>query len=212
MSHRDQTLAEEIANSVSHWIGFVAAVVAIPFLVLVVLKLGDTANLVAVCIFGATMALMYFSSALYHALPNGRAKRIARKVDHAAIYLLIAGTYTPLTLGVLRGGWGWTLFGLVWGIAAIGLVLMFYGRLTKPWLSNALYLAMGWLVLIAAVPLVSSMKLPGLLWLLAGGLAYSGGVVFYAASDKMRFGHFIWHLFVLAGTTCHFFAILWYAI
>lgn len=211
MSERNQTLAEEIANSASHWVGFIAAVVAVPVLVLVTLKLGSVANLVAACIFAATMVLMYFSSALYHAMKPGRMKRALQRLDHAAIYLLIAGTYTPFTLGVLRGGWGWTLFGLVWAIAAIGLVLKFFGRLAKPWLSNALYLAMGWLVLIAAVPLVSNMKLPGLLWLLAGGLAYSGGVAFYAASDKLRFGHFIWHLFVLAGTTCHFFAVLWYA-
>lgn len=212
MSTREQTLAEEIANSISHGVGLVAALAAVPVLVIVTLKLGTTINLVAACVFAASMVLMYFTSAFYHILPAGRIKHVARKLDHAAIFLLIAGTYTPFTLGVLNGIWGWTLFGLIWSIAVFGLVLMVFDRLTNQWLSNGLYLAMGWLVLIAVVPLLSRMPLPGMLWLLAGGLAYSLGVAFYATDSKLRFGHLIWHLFVLTGTVCHFFAVLWYAI
>lgn len=212
MSKREQTHAEEIANSISHGVGCVAALASVPVLVMVTHKLGSTINLVAACVFAATMVLMYFTSAFYHVLPAGRVKQVARKLDHAAIYLLIAGTYTPFTLGVLNGAWGWTIFGLIWSIAIFGLLLMAFDRLNNPWLSNGLYLAMGWLVLIAIVPLISRMQLPGLLWLVSGGLAYSLGVAFYATDAKLRFGHFIWHLFVLAGTVCHFFAVLWYAV
>jgi hemolysin III len=207
---RPQSLGEEIANSVSHAVGLLAAVVAIPVLVLSAVRRGDAAGIVGASVFAATMVLLYLTSTLYHALPRNRAKRVFRVLDHGAIFLLIAGTYTPFTLGVLRGTWGWTLFGLVWGLAAAGVVLKAMGGVRYPILSTCLYLGMGWLVLIAVRPLWLRMPPAGLLWLLAGGLAYTAGVAFFAA-ERIRYGHFIWHLFVLAGTACHFIAVLWYA-
>jgi hemolysin III len=156
------------------------------------------------------MVLLYVASTLYHALPQNRAKRVFRALDHGAIFLLIAGTYTPFTLGVLRGTWGWTLLGLVWGLAIAGVILKAVGRLRYPVLSTCLYLGMGWLVLVAVRPLWLRVPPAGLLWLLAGGIAYTAGVAFFAAR-RLRYSHFVWHLFVLAGTACHFFAVLWYA-
>ena len=207
---RPQSLGEEIANSVSHAVGLLAAVVAIPVLVLSAVRRGDAAGIVGASVFAATMVLLYLTSTLYHALPRNRAKRVFRVLDHGAIFLLIAGTYTPFTLGVLRGTWGWTLFGLVWGLAAAGVVLKAMGGVRYPILSTCLYLGMGWLVLIAVRPLWLRMPPSGLLWLLAGGLAYTAGVAFFAA-ERIRYSHFVWHLFVLAGTACHFLAVLWYA-
>jgi hemolysin III len=165
---------------------------------------------VGASVFAATIVLLYLASTLYHALPRNRAKRVLQVIDHGAIFLLIAGTYTPFTLGVLRGAWGWTLLGVVWGLAAVGIVLKAVGRLRHPALSVCLYLGMGWLVLIAVRPLWLRVPLAGLLWLLAGGLAYTAGLAFFAAKG-MRYSHLVWHLFVLAGTACHFFAVLWYA-
>jgi hemolysin III len=207
---RPQSLGEEIANSVSHAVGLLAAVVAIPVLVLSAVRRGDAAGIVGASVFAATMVLLYLTSTLYHALPRNRAKRVFRVLDHGAIFLLIAGTYTPFTLGVLRGTWGWTLFSLVWGLAAAGMVLKAMGGVRYPILSTCLYLGMGWLVLIAVRPLWLRMPPSGLLWLLAGGLAYTAGVAFFAA-ERIRYSHFVWHLFVLAGTACHFLAVLWYA-
>ena len=156
------------------------------------------------------MALLYLTSTLYHALTPGRAKQVFQVLDHGAIYLLIAGTYTPFTLGVLRGPWGWTLFGLIWGLALVGIILKAMGGIRFPRLSIGLYLGMGWLAVVAAQPLW--MRLPGwgLFWLAAGGLAYTAGVGFYAAS-RLRYRHFVWHLFVLAGTACHVVAVSLYA-
>jgi hemolysin III len=211
MQDRTQSVPEEIANSVSHGIGLLAAVVGAPFLIVDTAQRGSTINVVAVSIFSATMMLLYLISTLYHALPHGRTKRLFLKLDHSAIYLLIAGTYTPFALGVLNGAWGWTLFGLIWGLAVIGLVLKACDQLSHPILSTALYLIMGWLVLIAAAPLIARVPAVGLLWLVGGGLAYTAGVAFFATDHHLRYGHCIWHLFVLAGTTCHFFAVLWYA-
>jgi len=206
---RPQSVEEEIANSLSHGIGFVAALAATPFLVLAAVPHG-AGSIVGVSIFAATMAALYLTSTLYHALPGGRAKRVFRVLDHGAIFLLIAGTYTPFTLGVLRGGWGWTLFGAIWGLALAGLIFKTIVAFRYPIISTAIYLAMGWLVLIAIQPLWERMPHEGFLWLLAGGLAYTGGVAFYAAK-RVRYAHLTWHLCVLAGTTCHFFAVIWYA-
>jgi hemolysin III len=207
---RPQTPGEEIANTISHGIGFLAALAAAPFLVAAALRHGGTAIVIGFSVFAGTAALLYLSSALYHAMPHSRAKGAFQVLDHSAIFLLIAGTYTPFTLGVLRGAWGWTLLGLVWGLAAAGLVLTAVGGARYPKLSVALYLGMGWLAVIAIQPMLERVPLPGLLWLVAGGLAYTGGVVFYSLR-RLRYGHFVWHLFVLAGTTCHFFAVLGYA-
>src|SRR5512140_1591619 len=208
-AHRAQSLGEEIANSVSHGLGFVAALVAFPFLIFSAWQHGATA-VVGAAVFGATMSLLYLTSTIYHALAENRAKRVFRILDHGAIYLLIAGTYTPFTLGALRGPWGWTLFGMIWGLAVFGVVLKSMGGIKYHRLSTALYLAMGWLVVIAAKPLWLHVPGWGLFWLAAGGVAYTGGVIFYL-ERRLRYAHFLWHLFVLTGTACHFVAVLNYA-
>lgn len=208
---REQSLSEEIANSISHGLGLVAAIAAIPLLIITVLKRGgDAANIVGVCVFSASMVLLYLASTLYHAVTHDRAKYFFRLLDHSAIFLLIAGTYTPFTLGILRGTWGWTLFGLIWGLAVFGVILKIVKGFNHSKLSMALYLIMGWLVLIAAKPVIQSVPLSGLALILAGGIAYTVGVAFYAA-HHIRFAHFVWHIFVIMGTTFHFFAVLWYA-
>jgi hemolysin III len=206
---RGQTIGEEIANSVAHGLGFFAALAALPFLILGAAPRGAAA-IVGASLFGGTMALLYLTSTLYHALPHNRAKRVFQVLDHAAIYLLIAGTYTPFTLGILRGPWGWSLFGLIWALAAAGVVLKAIGGLQHAGLSTGLYIAMGWLILVAVWPLWLRMPGVGMAWLVAGGVMYTVGVAFYAAA-RMRYSHFVWHLFVLAGSGCHFIAVLWYA-
>jgi hemolysin III len=203
------SLGEEIANSVSHGVGCVAALAATPFLIFAA-RHGGAVAIAGASVFAGTTVVLYAASALYHALPMNRAKGVLRIIDHSAIFLLIAGTYTPFTLGVLRGAWGWTLFGLVWGLAVLGVTLKCVGGVRYPRLSTALYVGMGWLALIAIRPLWQLLPSGGWLWLLAGGLAYTFGIVFYAA-DRMRYAHFVWHLFVLIGTVCHFCAVLWYA-
>ena len=207
---RPQSLGEEIANAVSHGIGLLAAIVASPFLVIAAARRGGPAVVVGTSVFAAAIVLLYLTSTLYHALPPSRVKRAFRVIDHAAIFLLIAGTYTPFTLGVLRGGWGWTIFGLVWGLAILGISLKAIAGVRFPVLSTCLYIGMGWLALIAFRPIWSHMPVPGILWLAAGGIAYTAGVAFYAL-DRVRYLHFVWHLFVLAGTACHFVAVLNYA-
>lgn len=208
---REQSRSEEIANSLSHGAGIVAALVGVPILLMDAARHGDTAFLVGTSLFSATIFLLYSSSTIYHALPAGKAKRVFRVLDHCLIYLLIAGTYTPFTLGVLRGAWGWTLFGVIWGLASVGVALKAFGKASNPVFSTTLYLLMGWIVVIALEPLVARVPTPGLLWLLAGGLSYTAGVLFFAIGSKLRYGHLIWHCFVLAGTACHYFAVLWYA-
>jgi hemolysin III len=210
-TRREQSREEELANSLSHGLGLIAALLATPFLIGHAVRRGEAGFIVGVCIFAATMVLLYLASTLYHALPKGRAKQVFRVIEHSAIFLLIAGTYTPFTLGVLRGAWGWTLLGLVWGIAVAGVTLKALNRLTHPILTTSLYLLMGWLIVIAVHPLSERVPASGLLWLIAGGLAYTAGVVFFAFDSRLRYGHFIWHLFVMAGTACHYFAVLGYA-
>jgi hemolysin III len=207
---RPQSAGEEVANSISHGAGFVAAVIGTPFLLAEAARVGSIADVIGATVFIATVMLAYLASTIYHAVPWQRAKSILRAVDHGSIFLLIAGTYTPFTLGVLRGGWGWTLFGLVWTLALAGVVMKSLGGVRLHRLSLAIYLGMGWLIVIAIVPLVERMPPAGLAWLVAGGLAYTGGVAFYAL-DRYRYCHFIWHLFVVAGTACHFMAVMGYA-
>ena len=209
MTARLQTHGEEIANSVSHGIGFLAALAVTPLLVVAAIPHG-AGSIVGVSVFAVTMAALYLVSTLYHAVPSARAKRVFRVLDHGAIFLLIAGTYTPFTLGILRGGWGWALFGAIWGLALAGAIFKAVVAFRYPIISTAIYVAMGWLMLIAVQPLWQRMPYQGLLWLLAGGLAYTGGVAFYAAT-RVRYSHFAWHLCVLAGTSCHFFAVIGYA-
>jgi len=172
---------------------------------------GDAAFIVGASIFATTMVLLYLASTLYHALPAGKAKRVFRVIEHSAIFFLIAGTYTPFTLGVLRGALGLTLLGLVWGLALVGVTLKAIDRMSHPIVSTGLYLLMGWLILIAVHPLTARVPASGLLWLVSGGVSYTAGVAFFAADSRLRYAHFIWHLFVMAGTACHYFAVLWYA-
>lgn len=208
---RVQSPREEIANSISHGVGLLAAVAVSPVLVSSAVQRGGSAGIVGASVFAFTMVLLYITSTLYHALASDKAKRVFQILDHCAIFLLIAGTYTPFTLGILRGAWGWTLFGLVWGIAVAGVVLQSIGAARHQRLSTILYLAMGWLIIIAVKPLWLHMPSWGLFWLLAGGAAYTAGVGFYAAK-RIRYAHFVWHLFVIAGTACHFIAVLRYAV
>lgn len=211
LADRPQTLGEEIANAISHGVGFLLAIASLPILVACNAHGGRAVNLVAVCVFSVTMMMTYLSSALYHAVPEGRIKAFLNRVDHAAIYLFIAGSYTPFALGVLRGGWGWTLFGLVWAMAVAGIVVKLLNLLRHPLWSTGLYVAMGWLALLAAGPLVRAMPVAGLMWLLAGGVLYTAGAVVFLFDSRAKYLHFVWHLFVLAGTACHFFAALWYS-
>ncbi len=208
---RHQTPAEELANSVSHGVGLVGALIGAPVLLASVFRNGSARDIAGAGVFAGTMILLYLASTLYHALRGERTKRILRMFDHGAIFLLIAGTYTPFTLGVLRGAWGWTLLGLIWTLAILGVIMKATGGMRHPRLSTGLYLAMGWLAVIAVRPLWIGMPLEGLLWLAGGGLAYTGGVAFYSAKH-VRYSHFVWHLFVVLGTTCHYFAVLWYAV
>ena len=207
---RAQSMGEEIANSVSHGAGFVAVLIAAPVLIVDAAQQGGTTGVIGASVFASTAGILYLASVLYHALPPNRAKQVFQMLDHGAIFLLIAGTYTPFTLGVLHGAWGWGLLGLVWSLALVGVVLTICGVRDRRFLVG-LYLAMGWVVLIAIKPLWLLMPTEGLFWLLSGGLAYTVGVAFYAA-ERVRYSHFVWHLFVLAGTACHFIAVLRYAV
>ncbi|MEQ1596976.1 MAG: hemolysin III family protein [Casimicrobium sp.] len=210
LDERPQTLGEEIANSISHGVGLVAAIVVFPFVVMAAAARGSTSGIIAASIFATTMVLLYLSSTIFHALPEGRAKRVFQVLDHAAIFLLIAGTYTPFTLGVLHGVWGWTLFGIVWSVAAVGIVLKSIGGVRYNTISTWAYLAMGWVVVIAAERLWTLMPAWGLFWLFAGGLAYTLGAVFFLL-ERIRYFHFAWHLFVVAGTACHVVAVVAYS-
>lgn len=208
---REQSRAEEIANSISHGVGLVAALGATPLLIAQARRLGDPGYLVGTSIFATTMVLLYLTSTLYHTLPIGTTKHRFRVIDHCTIFLLIAGTYTPFTLGVLRGVWGWTLLGLIWSLAAVGVALKAFHRMPHPIVTTTIYLIMGWLVLIALDAVYARVSAAGLFWLIAGGVAYTAGVAFFAVGSHLRYGHFIWHLFVMAGTACHYLAVLWYA-
>ncbi len=211
MTERPQSQGEEIANSVSHGVGFVAALASAPVLITTTAKTGTSLNVVGASVFAVTMVLLYCASTLYHVASREKVKALLRKVDHGAIFLLIAGTYTPFTLGPLSGPVGWTLFAVIWSLALIGVTLKAFDRIEHPVASLGLYLVMGWLCVIVIEPLLQRVPLPGLLLLGAGGLSYMAGVAFFTLDSRLRYGHFIWHLFVLAGTGCHFFAVLGYA-
>jgi len=208
---RDQTLGEEIANALSHGAGFLLAVASLPILVHQTALKGDAMNVVGASLFSGTAIVLYLVSTLYHALPRGRAKAWFNRFDHASIYLFIAGSYMPFVFGVLRGTWGWSLFAVVWAAAALGVAAKLFDRLKHPLWSTGLYVAMGWAALVAVAPLVEGMSPSGLAWLVVGGLSYTAGAVVFLCDAKWRYGHFVWHLFVLGGSTCHFFAALWHA-
>jgi hemolysin III len=212
MKHgRALSLGEEIANSVTHGAGFVAFAIGLPILIATAAERGDTMQVIGCSVFATCLVLLYAASTIYHALPPSRAKQIFRVADHIAIYLVIAGSYTPFLLGVLRGPFGWTLCAVVWGLAALGILHKLLLGMRFPHLSTAFYLAMGWLAVVAIGPITNHVPSDGLAWLAAGGLLYTAGVVFYAW-DRLRYGHMVWHLFVLAGSACHFIAVLNYAV
>ncbi len=200
---------EEIANSITHGLGLAACLVGVPILIVQTAIHGDARGIVAASVYGLSLITLYTTSMLYHGFRRPRLKHVFEVLDHAAIYLLIAGTYTPIALVALRGGWGWTLFGLVWGIAAAGIVYkaFFTGRF--PLLSTVIYVAMGCLGVVAIRPLVHSLPLGAFVWLLAGGAAYIGGTYFYH-SRRLPFSHTMWHLCVVTGSVCHFMAIALY--
>ncbi len=195
-------------NSISHVVGAALAIAGAAVLITIGARLGDPWKVVSFSIYGAMLLLLYTTSALYHSL-RGRAKDVFRKFDHCAIYLLIAGSYTPFTLVTLRGDWGWTLFGVVWGLATLGIVQEIWLAKGARWLSLAIYVMMGWSALAVIVPLISILK-GGFIWLAAGGAFYTVGIIFYATDERVKHGHGVWHLFVLAGSVCQYFAVLFY--
>lgn len=202
---------EERLNSISHFIGAAVSLAGLAVLVVFASRQGNPWKIVSFSIYGSTLFLLYLFSTLYHSL-HGKAKAVFKKLDHAAIYLLIAGTYTPFTLVTLNGAWGWSLFGVVWGLAIIGIVLDSMPNRGRRILPVVIYLLMGWLCLIGIKPLLQALPLGGFLWLLSGGIFYTVGVVFYALDNKKPYFHAIWHLFVLAGSISHYLAVLFYVV
>jgi len=206
---REVPAVEETAHVVTHGIGLMLSVAGLVVLVVLASLRGDAWHVVSASIYGTTLILLYGASTVYHALPPSRAKGVWRLLDHSAIYLLIAGTYTPFTLVNLRGGWGWSLFGVVWGLAAVGVVFENVATRRSRMVSLVLYVGLGWLVAIAVKPLLSAVDTGGLILVALGGLAYTGGIVFYRWRE-LPYNHALWHVAVLAGSACHFFAILFY--
>ena len=211
---------EELANAVTHGLGAALAVAALVLMIVFASLRGSARHIVGATIFGSTMVLLYLMSTLYHSFQGRRVKLVFRVLDHASIFLLIAGTYTPFCLATLKGAWGWTLFGLIWGLAAVGItlksiLLSMAGHLAgkRLWeaVSLAIYLLMGWLIVIAIVPLYRSLPLGGLYWLFGGGLCYTLGAIFYAW-QRLPYHHALWHLAVVAGSGCHFACVLIYVI
>jgi hemolysin III len=205
-SHK-QSLGEEIANSITHGTGVGLSIAALVILIVLAARQSNAWKVVSFCIYGTTMITLYLASTLYHAFPQPRVKSFFRILDHSSIFLLIAGTYTPVTLGVMRGGLGWAMFGVIWALAIAGVNFKIFamGRLRV--LSVVIYVLMGWMVLIAIKPLLKATPPAFIWWMLAGGLSYTLGVTFYALK-KMPYHHAVWHLFVLGGSICHFFGML----
>jgi hemolysin III len=201
----------ERLNTASHLIGAALALAGLVILVVQACAQGDPWKIVSFSVYGATLVALYFFSTLYHA-SRGKSKTILQKIDHSAIYLLIAGTYTPFTLVTLRGVWGWSIFGTIWGLAIIGILQDLLMTTKRRILSVVIYLLMGWLVVIAIRPLVRLLPLAGLALLVAGGLLYTVGVIFYALDKRILHGHGIFHFFVLAGSICHYFAVILYVL
>ena len=200
----------EAFNSISHLIGAVAALVGAVVLIVFAGIDGDARRIVSFSIYGATLFFLYLTSTLYHGT-RGRTRRVFKMLDHQAIYLLIAGTYTPFALATLRDATGWWLFGAIWSVALIGMALDALPRKGPRILAMVIYLSMGWMVVLVIHPLIEKLSQAGFYWLLAGGVFYTSGVVFYALERRIVWGHGVWHLFVLAGSSCHYVAILFYA-
>jgi len=201
-----EKVIEELANGITHGIGLALSVVGLIALIVLSVMRGNGWHIAGCTTFGVTLVLLYTASTLYHTFHNPRLKRILKVLDHTAIYLLIAGTYTPFTLVNLRGFWGWTLFSLVWGLSVFGILWKLFHVEKFQIVSTLVYIAMGWLVLIAMKPVMSAVPLSGLVWLVAGGLFYTIGVLFFAIK-RIPYNHAIWHVFVMAGSICHYFAV-----
>ena len=208
---RAWTLGEEVAHSVTHGAGLLAAVAGLVMLVTLAAATRDPWRVTACAIYASTLVALYAASTLYHALSATRARHVFRVLDHSAIFLLIAGTYTPFALVPLRGPWGWTLLAIVWSLAVAGVAMKAVFGARWPVVSTMLYICMGWTVLIALKPLVEHVPPGGIAWLAAGGLAYTGGVAFFAWT-RLRYSHAVWHLFVLAGSVCHYIAVVLYVL
>ncbi len=194
-------------NSISHLVGAALAVAGTAVLVVLAARVGDPWKIVSFSVYGAMLVVLYVFSTLYHSV-RGRAKSVLRKFDHCSIYLLIAGSYTPFALVTLRGPWGWSLLGVIWGLAVVGITQEIWLAKGKRVLSLVIYVLMGWLALVAVLPLWQALTPQGFAWLLAGGVLYTIGIVFYAMEHKVRHGHGVWHLFVLGGSACHFITVL----
>jgi len=206
-SEYDYTVGEEIFNSISHGLGFIASIVGLVFLTIFAISYGDAWHIVSFSIFGATMILLYLSSTLYHSLTRTKAVRILQAIDHSAIFLLIAGTYTPFMLTVMRSALGWTILSIVWGIAIIGILLKVFHFEKSDKIGLVLYLVMGWIIVLVFFQVVKLLPLFSLIMLFVGGFFYTAGTVFYRW-DKLKYNHAIWHLFVLGGSICHYFSVI----
>ncbi|MES2262200.1 MAG: hemolysin III family protein [Pseudomonadota bacterium] len=196
-------------NSITHTVGAALAVIGGTLLIVMAARSGDAWKVVSFSIYAATLLTLYLTSTLYHSM-RGRAKDVLRRLDHCSIYLLIAGSYMPFTLVSLRGPWGWWMFGVVWTLAVVGILQEIWYAKGARILSLLIYVAMGWVAVVGTKPLIAALGWNGFLWLVAGGVLYTGGIVFYATDHKWRYGHGVWHLFVLGGSVCHFGAVLLY--
>lgn len=210
-SKKGYSFGEEVAHTLTHGIGAIASIVGLVLMLIWAVSYGDVWHVVSASIYGASLIMLYTASTLYHALPWPRVKAFFQQADHAAIYVLIAGTYTPFLLINLRGAWGWSLLVLVWSIAALGVAIELLLKERKRWLSLTLYLGLGWMALIALNPMIENVASGGLWLLLAGGLAYSLGVIFYVWKS-LKYHHAVWHLFVLAGSVLHFLSVFYYVL
>ncbi|MGQ9843198.1 MAG: PAQR family membrane homeostasis protein TrhA [Spirochaetota bacterium] len=208
----NQSKKEEIANAITHAIGAALGVAGLVVLVVFASIQGDPWKIVSFSIYGASLVLLYTASSVYHSIKNFTVKKFFQIVDHASIYLLIAGTYTPFVLVNMRGAWGWSLFGVIWGLALLGIIVKFTMGTGGDKISTILYLAMGWIIVIAFKKMIVSIPYMGIVWLIIGGLCYSLGTIFFLLDDVLPFNHSLWHLFVLAGSITHFFGILFYVL
>jgi hemolysin III len=211
VDHPKYTFGEELANSITHGLGIALSIAGLVILVVLSVIHGNAWHVVSCAIYGTTMILLYTASTLYHSFQNPNIKRAMRVLDHSSIYLLIAGTYTPFTLVTLNGPWGWSLFGVIWGLALAGIAFKVYFTGRFPKISTIIYVGMGWIAVIAIKPLIDILPTGGLIFLFGGGLSYTFGVIFYVW-HKLPYHHAVWHLFVLGGTVLHFFAILLYVV
>lgn len=206
----EYTLGEEISHSITHGIGAALSIAGLVISVVMAARTGEAIKVVSFAIFGTSMIILYTASTLYHAFTNEKVKNLFRYLDHTSIFLLIAGTYTPIALLLLKGAWGWTLFGLAWGLAILGILYQMLFLNKYKWISISIYLGMGWVSVIAIEPLIELMPFGLFAWILGGGLFYTLGTIFYL--KEIKYFHFVWHLFVIAGTVCHFFGLIFYLV